>query len=256
MTKNYTPEGVQTALIEIGIKPGDVVNIHSSFSAPGRFVSLDGSNPVKKLISVILEYLGEDGTLVAPAFNFDFCKGETFNRQQTRSKNMGIISETIRTWKGSQRSPHPMQSVAAIGKFAVDICQRDTPSAFGIGGSFDRMLELDAKLLLFGVSFDAASFAHYAGERLQVPYRHWKTFRAGYQDKNILQEREYKMFVRDLNLNPQFDETLLESRMKEQDKLKEVQLGSGKILSCTFLDLYNTETAMLKKDPFCFVEKS
>ena len=50
--------------------------------------------------------------------------------------------------EGARRTTHPIQSVNAIGKFSDDIADRDAPSAFDPGSSFERIVELDFKLLL------------------------------------------------------------------------------------------------------------
>ena len=249
--KKYTSEDIQKALHEVGIKRGDIVNIHSCFIALGRLVGTEVSNPVENTISVILNYLGENGTLVAPVFNFDFCEGEIFNRQETPSKNMGVISEAIRNWNGALRSSHPAQSVSAIGKMATFICEPDTLSAFSIGGSFHRMLELNSKLLFYGVSFESASFVHYIEERLKVPYRFWKRFRGEYIDGNISESREYRMYVRDLDLHAQLHLGVFQQKMISDGKLKSAKLGMTQIYSCTYFDFFVMANEMMKQDPFC-----
>ncbi|MEO6589330.1 MAG: AAC(3) family N-acetyltransferase, partial [Pyrinomonadaceae bacterium] len=217
----------------------------------GRF---DGKNAAQNIIAAIIEYLGENGTLVAPTFNFDFCKGETFDRQNTTSKNMGVLSESVRLFPGSERSLHPMQSVAAIGKFAANICERNTPSAFSPGGSFDRLLKLNAKLLLFGVNFNAASFFHYAEEDKRVPYRYFKSFSGEYIDRGVSEKRENQLYVRYLELNPQLNLRNLEARMDSEGNLRKAKLGMGEILVCDFKDLYETACEMLEKDLLIFVK--
>ena len=254
LMKNYTSEDIKKALRAVRIKKGDIVNMHSSFLTLGRFISPVKRNPVEETISTILDYLGEGGTLVAPAFNFEFCKGETFNRQETPSKNMGVISEAIRTWEGAKRSSHPMQSVSAIGKMAEYICEPDTVSAFSIGGSFDRMLELDAKILLYGVSFQAASFVHYSEEHLEVPYRFWKSFGAEYVDDDISETREYKMYVRDLDLNPQLQVNVLRQKMIEENNLKSASLGMGQIYSTDYVSFHESANRMIKEDAYYLVD--
>lgn len=248
--KSYNVNDIGVALNNVGIKKSDIVMMHSSPISLGRF---EGKNVASEIVDAIRQYLGEEGTLIAPAFNFDFCKGVAFNRQESPSKNMGVLSETIRILPDAERSIHPMQSITAVGKFATDICEKDTPTAFSEGGSFDRLLELNAKLLLFGVNFNAASFFHYAEEKLFVPYRYFKMFKGEYISNDSTEMREYQMFVRDLEINPQLSLLSLQSKMESEGKIRRAKLGMGEIIACNFKNLYESAYEMLEKDPFTFL---
>lgn len=252
--KTYGSEDILTALKDVGMKKGDTVLLHSSVMSLGRFSGVKTSDIPKKTVSVIHRYLGGDGTLVAPAFNYDFTKGKPFDRQGTSSDGMGVIAETIRTWPGAERSTHPLESITAIGKLAVEICEQDTPSSYGIGGPFHKMFEVNAKLLLYGVSMQPASFIHYAEERCEVPYRYWKAFKGLYIDRGKSEKKGYRMFVRDLELNPRLKLSILEKEMKTKGNIKQSRLGMGQISAFTFSDFHKTATSMLGKDPLCLLE--
>ncbi len=249
--KNYKANDICAALNNVGIEKSDIVMMHSSPITLGRF---DGTEVAPEIIETIRQSLGAEGTLAAPAFNFDFCRGVAFDRQKTPSKNMGVLSETIRLLPGAKRSFHPMQSIAAIGKYAGDVCGKDAPTAFANGGSFARLLELNAKLLLFGVDFNAASFFHYAEEKRLVPYRYFKKFTSQYVDNGVSEIREYQMFVRDLELNPQLDLRNLQMKMEADKKIYRAKLGIGEIISCDFTDLYDYSYKMLEKDSFAVLK--
>jgi len=251
--KKYAAEDIRHALSDVDIEKSDVVMMHSSLLSLGRFVSSDSSNVPVAILSAIIKYLGADGTLIMPAFNFDFCKGVPFDRQRTPAKGMGVLAERLRRWPGARRSPHPMQSVVAIGKYAQEICQLDTPSAFSIGGPFHWLLEGNAKLLLFGCSLHAASFIHYAEERCAVPYRYWKAFQGEYIDLGKNEIRQYQMFVRYLDLNPVVKPERVQPQMLQQGTLKVTSLGGGRIYACSFSDYYETACNMLEEDPFCLL---
>lgn len=249
--KNYNANDIGIALKNVGIKKSDLVMMQSSPLSLGRF---DGNNMAQEIVAAILEYLGEDGTLVTPAFNFDFCQGIAYDRQNSPSRNMSVLSEAVRQLPDAERSIHPMQSVAAVGKLAEEICEKDTPSAFSIGGSFDFLLKQNAKLLLFGANFNAASFVHYAEERLEIPYRFFKTFKSEYIDKGKSEIREYQMFVRKLELNPILNLLDLQAKMENDGKVRRAKLGLGEIISCDFKDLNDSAYKMLENDTFAFIK--
>ncbi len=116
------------------------------------------------------------GTLVVPTFNFSFARGESYDPKVTPCEGMGAFSEYIRQHPKALRTPHPMQSLAIIGHSAEDLSGRDTASAFDPGSAFERMLELDFRLLLLGADIQAVSMVHYSEQRAAVPYRYWKDF--------------------------------------------------------------------------------
>lgn len=247
--KGYGSEDLQRVLAKVGCLPGDVVLVHAALWALGQFADCAPGSGAEAIANLLVNYFGAAGTVVVPTFSYSVCKTLYFDRATTPSEGMGILAETLRGRRGTLRSPHPLQSVAATGKWAEDICCRDTPGAFNPGGPFDRMVELNAKLVLLGTSMQAASLIHYVEERYGVPYRYWKSFTITYADQGIVQVREYRMFVRDLDLNPLLDLSILAQALRKDVKLRVATLGSGQIASCTFADFCAVAGGLLAKDP-------
>lgn len=99
---------------ELGIKKGDVVLIHSSIDRLNTDLS------PKEILSLLLETVGEEGTLLFPTYpdktSYEFLiSGEIWDIKRTPSFS-GMLSEIARRTKGSSRSLHPTKSVCAIGK--------------------------------------------------------------------------------------------------------------------------------------------
>lgn len=252
--KVFDSNELKMTLQQLGIQASDTLLIHSSLFHLGSLKGVSFSNIPVEIVNHILNLLGPSGTIVVPTFNFDFCKGIPFDLKHSPSQGMGVFSETVRTWKGAKRSKHPMQSVAAIGKLASWISEPDTASSFGDGGPFERMFDLDTKLLLLGASMQYASLIHYSEEKQSVPYRYWKTFQGSCTNAGDSEEREYPMFVRDLSLDPRLQLSILEDEMDRNGQIKKKKLGSGQVVLCTFKDFFATSSEMLKKDPFCLLD--
>ena len=71
----------------------------------------------------LIEALGEDGTLAIPAATPQCAELEpltVFDAETTPTK-MGAIAEAFRTWPGTLRSTHPLESVCARGPLAAEI---------------------------------------------------------------------------------------------------------------------------------------
>ena len=239
------------------IGEGDLVMVHSSLLALGKITDHSLRQIPQIIAETLLDVIGPEGTLVVPALNFGFCRGDGFDRQQTPSENMGMLSEHVRQLPGACRSRHPMQSVAAVGRLAETICEPDTASAFDQGSSFDLMIEQNARLLLLGATFQAATVIHHAEQSVGVPYRLWKDFTGRYVDQSVSQPidqtKTYRMYVRDLEIDPKLNMKPLELELNKRQQLLSQPLGGGVVRSCQFADLIETTRHCLKSDPNCLV---
>lgn len=252
--KSFSSHDFKLSLKKVNIHPGDTIFVHSSLFQLGMLEGFQAEAMPAELVRMLLEYLGNKGTLVVPTFNFGFSKGMPFDRQHSTSEGMGILSEYVRNMPESIRSRHPLQSISAVGRFAEEITSPNTDSSFDIGGPFNKMIDLGAKLLLLGASIQSASLIHYVEERVEVPYRYWKTFKGIYVDNGVKEERTYKFFARDLELDPRLNLYPIERWLKERNQFYKVPLGNGKIVQCTFSDFFDVVHEHLKNDPYCLVK--
>ena len=133
------------------------------------------------------------------------------------------------------------------------IVKNDTSSAFSKYGAFDVLLKNNAKIVLLGTDYNAASFIHLMEEKLKVPYRYWKTFTAGYIHKEITKDKSYDMFVRDLELDPKLNMNGIEDEFILQDMVKIEKVGSGFIKKIDAKEYLNIVEKLLKHNPFYFV---
>jgi aminoglycoside 3-N-acetyltransferase len=149
-------------LKENGLKNGEVVMLHSSLSKIGY---VEGG--AQTVIDSILKVIGDEGTLVMPAFpaigfNYDYLMtNPVFDISNTPSK-MGIITEVFRKMKQVKRSLHPTDSVCALGKQAdyliKDHYNQLTP--YNQNSPFYRLCELKAKIILIGVDLNSLTNFH------------------------------------------------------------------------------------------------
>ncbi len=166
MLANTTYVVTQSQIIEqlkkVGLKSGEVVMLHSSLSKMGY---VEGG--AQTIIDSILSFIGDEGTLVMPAFpaigfNYDYLMtNPVFDIVNTPSK-MGVITEVFRKMKQVKRSLHPTDSVCALGKQA-DYLTKDhfnqlTP--YNENSPFYRLCELKAKIILMGVDLNSLTNFH------------------------------------------------------------------------------------------------
>lgn len=173
-----TKANLITDLKTLGLKPGDLVLVHSSLSALG-WVS---GGPVA-VIEALIETIGSNGTIAMPAHSSQVTDPEfwgappvpegwpeiirdtmpAFDPRTTPTRQMGQIAELFRTWPGAMRSAHPATSFSALGPLAEQItAQHPLDDPLGAGSPLGRLYELQAKILLMGVDFDRCTALHLA----------------------------------------------------------------------------------------------
>lgn len=246
--REVTKDQVIACLNGLGIRPGDGLLVHSAVQYLGR-----PQGGVGMYLEAIQAVIRDQGTVVVPTFNFGFAKGERYDPDVTPSKDMGAFSEYVRRLPDARRTTHPMQSVAVLGGCAEDLAERDTLSAFDPGSAFERMLELDFKLLLLGADSRATSMFHYCEQRANVPYRYWKDFTGAVRTADGWQTRTYRMFVRDLELNPELTLDPVVAYMQARGEWNSTRLNYGQITVCRLTDFVAAADHFLAEDPWSLV---
>lgn len=247
---------VVAALRAVGLQMGDGVLVHSALQFFGKPVG--GLGMYYQAFNQVLNLEGDEplaavGTLAVPTFNFAFARGEAYDPQHTPSVGMGAFCEYVRRLPQARRTPHPMQSLAVVGLHADDLASRDTPSAFDPGSAFERMLELDFKLVLLGADIQAVSMLHYSEQRAGVPYRYWKEFTGAYRGVNGWEQRTYRMFVRDLNIDVQLELYPVQEMLQERGLWRSTALNYGQIACCRLQDFVAAVDQFLARDPWSLV---
>lgn len=249
-----TKAQVAKILADLGIQSGDGLLVHSAVQFLGR-----PAGGLQMYLDALLETVGDAGTLVVPAFNFDFARGAPYDPAETPSRDMGAFSEYVRNQPQARRTLHPMQSIVILGRHAEDLSSRDTPSAFGSGSAFERMLELDFKLLLLGADARAISMFHYCEQRHSVPYRYWKEFTGQVRTPAGWQERAYLLYVRHQTvkggalLQPELTLDPVVEWMRARQQWQTLPLNYGNLSACRLQDFVAATETFLAHDPWSLV---
>ncbi len=239
---------VVDGLISLGISPGDGLLVHSAVQFLGRPVG-----GLEMYLDAIFAVIGSEGTLVVPTFNFGFANGEPYDPAETPSQGMGAFSEYIRRLPVARRTSHPMQSVAVIGRYADELASRDTISAFDPGSAFERILELNFKILLLGADSRAISMFHYCEQRAAVPYRYWKEFSGMVRTLSGWENRSYRMFVRNLDIKPELTLDPVVEMMQQHGEWRSIPLNYGQLSLCRLSDFVRAANYFLQQDPWSLV---
>ena len=142
-------------LIKLGFASGATIYLHSSMGAISRRVP--SLNPVK-LISLLKEMVGEEGTLLMPTFSFNGSQYRYVQNQRVfdvkRSPSqVGLLTELFRRTKGVVRSFHPTHSIAAWGMQSKElVSEHHLDTAFGEKSPICKMRKYNGLVAGIGVN--------------------------------------------------------------------------------------------------------
>lgn len=166
---SVTHAGAVAALKACGIEDGDVLLVHSALRPFGR---VEGG--AATIAAALVDAVGPRGTVVAPAFTFrhEAVDDPLIDPLGDRSE-MGAISEALRTTPGALRSTAYRHSVSAVGAEAATVTATDPLlSVFDLRSTFGRLLALDARIVLLGLTYVSCTSFHFGEYLVQIPDRH------------------------------------------------------------------------------------
>ena len=113
------------------IKKGDVVFISSDILRMLCLgIELNCPVDLNHFIDLLTDKIGPTGTLLFPTYNWDFCKGKTFDYYKTPSKT-GSLGNVALKHAGFKRTRHPIYSFAVWGKDQDYLCSLKNVHSFG-----------------------------------------------------------------------------------------------------------------------------
>jgi aminoglycoside 3-N-acetyltransferase len=227
------------------INPGDDLMIHSSYSSIKHLFESPAN-----FLDEMIKYLGNDGTLLIPAFNFNsWTQSHYFDISETPSE-MGILTEVSRHRKNGIRTIHPIYSFVVFGKGKVDYLNCKDTEAFGDDSVFSVFHKRNGKILSFGLDFNNTfSFTHYVELKHNATYRRIKSFSGIYIDiTGIPALKTFSMYVR-ATLNHQTHINPALEKLKDLKIITEHIVGTTKIHSVNAADYFNELGKIVQTNP-------
>ncbi len=161
-------EKLKADLRALGIQRGDSVMMHCSYKSLGEKLA------PQDFFCAFVEVLGEEGTLILPAFSYRTVTYENpiFDRAETPSC-VGFLPEYFRTeFPDVTRSLHATHSCSVWGKntaFLIEDHQKDlTP--VGENSPITRLVQIGGKILILGSHPDHNTILHGVEEAGGAPY--------------------------------------------------------------------------------------
>jgi len=168
-----------------GIEPGSTVVLSADLTRLAMLsLRKEGGFDVRQFIKGFQDYLGPEGTLVIPTFNFNLRNNDHYSRSRTLPITGSLAQEAMK-WTDFQRTANPLHSFLAWGRFAGDLVGLDNKSSFGAGSPFAFFRERNAVMLLADIRIRSAfTFVHHVEEMEQVGYRKMRKIRIFLEDEN------------------------------------------------------------------------
>ena len=187
------------------IKKGDIVFFTSNITSIAFDAAMNKKAfDINLIINLLIEKIGENGTLLFPVYNWDFCAGKPFDYKNTISKT-GIIGNEALKRKDFKRTKNALYSFAVWGKDKDFLCSLDPVISLGRNTVFEYLHRNNAINVVLDVAFsDHYTICHYVEQLLGVPYRYNKYFKSDYIDEHgNVSRKTYSMSVRYLELDVQ-----------------------------------------------------
>lgn len=164
----FTKDQLKEQILRMGIQPDDTVLIHTSMKAIGEVKG--GADAV---IDAFIECL-PDGLFLVPTHTWGVVnKDQPVYDVRSTVPNIGALPRVAAFRKDGVRSLHVTHSIWAHGKGAEEFIQGEehaqTPCP--VGFAWSRLANVNAKILLLGVTHARDTFIHSIDELAQIPDR-------------------------------------------------------------------------------------
>ena len=237
-------------LKKLGLKKGDKILVSSDVLKFLVYLKKNKINyNLNDLINDLIKTVGKDGNIIFPTFNWDFCKGITFDNKKSKSMT-GALSNTALKRHDFIRSHNPIYSFAIWGKNKKKISELNHKSCFDLSSPFGYLIKNNAKNLFIGIDYkDGLTFVHVAEEQVRVKYRYFKYYEGNVINNNKIEKKNYRMYVRDLSknlvttINKKMDKIL-----KKKGKIKKNSFFGVKFSLINIKSAYNIMVNDLKKE--------
>lgn len=247
---DYTITSIVDALKELNIVKGDHLFIHSNIALCGKLDDAKTANDyTSKYLEAFLAVIGEEGTLIMPAFTYSYCNNEVYDKHTSKSK-MGILAEALRTYPESKRSDDPNFSVVAIGKLAEHMTTNLSTHAFDQHSFWGKFHEIGGKIVSINFPY-ASTFIHYVEKVIDVDYRYDKVFYGKSLIDGELIESEAVHYVRSLDKEMDIPDGTKFDRQGRVDGIISVKhLGRGEIITFETKSAFNYIEEKLIENPY------
>ncbi len=253
---DFTLEELNKTFKKLEIIRGDSIYLVTELFRLGKLQGIvDGFTFYKTFIDEILKHIGPKGTLSMNTYTFDNSRKNKNFYDTNKKCTSGKMSEIFLSYKNIKRSLHPLFSVTSIGKHKKYVCGDNSSTNYGHNSPYQRLLELNTKILCLGPKFvdklspvSISPFLHCAEFYSGVPYHYNKIFKKKVFENNKLVKKDFTAFVRYLNLDFDYDLDKIDKLVEHTKIVKKHKIGRGYISICNSKTFFDVICGILKDD--------
>tara|TARA_Y100000590_G_C15622744_1_gene978216 strand:- start:181 stop:990 length:810 start_codon:yes stop_codon:yes gene_type:complete len=256
--KQYSEKELKSALKKVGIKKNSTILIHSALHVLGKMKNSTNAHIPKKIYSCIKKYLGSKGTIVVPAFFYNYARKRKFFdlSKSPPCKSLGIFSQYIYKNQKFIRSKNPITSLAAVGHEANKICKKSNSRPYGFNSAWDRLTNLNSTILFLGVPLrKSLTYIHFIEFLAGVPHMYIKKINIPIKENGKVIEKNALIYVRYLDYNIKVNLTKFENDLKKEGLLKSKKLGSGYVSAIKCKDILTFALKKIIKNSSYFLNR-
>ena len=231
---------------KLDIKKGEILLLNSNFfniflKARTKKKTFD----FDMFIDAIISKIGKKGTLLIPAYSWEFCKTQNFDFNKTKSI-CGSLPNYFIGKNRFYRSNNPIYSFLIRGFYQRYLCSLKNDDSFGKKSIFNFLIKKKAKNIFFDIDYkDSFTFVHVAEQEAKVSYRFKKKF-TGFCMKNgkrikvstIVFSRKLETGVKGTKIDSSFDNILVNKKSIIYKKLMNI--------NCQIIDVFKANEIMKK----------
>lgn len=251
---SYTKQQLKEELKNMGLEASDNIMLHSSMKAIG-----DVEGGAETVIDAFMEYFTE-GLFMTPAHTWAQMSAEySVFDPKSEPACVGIIPNLLLKRPETVRSLHPTHSIAVVGKGAAEYVRGEENCATPCspGGCWDRLRDIQAKILLAGVTHARNTYIHSVEEVLNVPERltgEPTAMQIKMSDGSLKEVKMYRHYnKRAPHISEHFDK--LADIYYEQGAARKVKFGDAECILCDAAKIFEVTERVLRHDINCIIDR-
>lgn len=252
----YTKEDLMKYFKDMGLSGNEAIMVHSSMKSIGE---VDGG--ADTVVTAFMEFFKE-GLFMTPTHTWaQMSKEYSVFDPKTEPACVGIIPNIFMKKEGVVRSLHPTHSIAAYGKDAEEFIkgEENATSPCPPGGCWDRLREIDAKILLLGVTHTRNTYIHSVDEVMGIedrltdePTLMHIVMPDGSQ-KDVQMYRHFNRTLQTGNFSDEFDKMM--QAFYDLGATKEVTFGDATCILCDAKKIFDVCYKLFSIDPQGVIER-
>ncbi len=232
-----TREMIVQGLRELGLRTGDLMQVHSSLRAFGY---VEGA--AETVVDALLEVVAPGGTVMVPTFNHGAV--DVFDVETTPSAN-GAITEAFRKRPEARRSVHPTHPYAAIGAQAEELTREHLELlTFDRRSPLGKLADAGGWVVMLGVGMDRNTAAHIGEVMARVPCLGYRELPRKIVAPDGSIQDAWSVLWR--NGPCAIEWTPLEEQMRAQGMIRDGKVGDAPVMVMKAKDVVMTAFALTK----------